>query len=377
MNIEIVRRLSLARHLFELGMASLHSKNDLHLFAAVNLMQDAVEAFLIAVAEFLAAPIDANTKFDKYFVAIDDKIKPKELPFKPTLLRLNRIRVDSKHYGIQPARDECARVAVSVREFFEETSRSLLGVSFTSISAIDLLDEGEPKTLLLEAKAALERGEHVACAVACRKALYLEVERNYDVSEYKDGKPKNFLSGYTLAPFYARNEEYIQKNVRDPTDYIVRDHSRIDQDLLTQGVDTTAFWNVWRLTPEVIRLKDKEWVVKYDFDKLDAAILADKVEYIYATSIDILLAIHANRKKTRTSEYGSYFLELTQENVPVFEKADKTSKVVGHTPAGLFKIDTDFRVSGLTDAGPYWSVHHFRKGLFLHGYIHDEHVKRG
>ena len=377
MNIEVVRRLSLARHLFELGMSSLRSKNDLHLFAAVNLMQDAVEAFLIAVAEFVTAPIDANMKFDKYFVAIDDKIKPKELPFKPTLFRLNRIRVDSKHYGIQPARDECARLAVSVREFFEETAQSLLGVSFTSVSAIELLDDGDPKGLLLEAKAALERGEHVDCAILCRKALYLEVERNYDVSEYKDGKPKNFLAGFTHAPFYAQSDEYIKTYVRDPTDYIVRDHSRIDQELLTQGVDTTAFWNVWRLTPEVIRRKGNDWVVKHDFDKLDATLLADKIEYIYATAIDILLAIHANRKKTRSSEYGSYFLELAQDNVPVFEKADKTSKIVGYTPAGLLKIDTDFRVTGLTDEGPYWSVHHFQKGLILHGYVHDEHVKRG
>ena len=73
MDIETVRRLTLARHLYELGAASLRSANDMHLFSAVNLFQDAVEAFLIiAVADYAGATIDQNTKFDKYFVDILD-----------------------------------------------------------------------------------------------------------------------------------------------------------------------------------------------------------------------------------------------------------------------------------------------------------------
>ena len=376
MDIEVVRRLSLARHLFELGISSLRSSNDLQLFAAVNLMQDSVEAFLIAVAEYVHADFDQNTKFDKYFVNIDEKITPKELPFKPKLLRLNRIRIDAKHHGIQPARDECDRVAVSVKEFFDEVSRSVLGVVFASVSAIDLLDDGEPKQLLLEAKAALEAGQLDVCVIACRKALYLEVERRYDISAYKDGKPIGLLGGYTQAPFYAQSRDYIDKNVKNPTDFIVRDHNRIDQELLTSGADTTGFWNIWRLTPEVFRDRDGTWVVKHDFDKMDSAVLADKAEYIFSTATDVLLSIHANRRKTRPSEYGSYFVELTSDNVPVYEKADLNSKVVSHSPAGLLRMQTAFRITGLDGGGPYWSVHHFEKGQpFLIGYIHNDHVK--
>jgi hypothetical protein len=118
MDIETIRRLTLARHLYELGSASSRSANDMHLFSAVNLFQDAVEVFLVAVADHVGAAIDQNTKFDKYFVQINEKIAPKELSFKNKLLRLNRVRVDSKHYGIQPARDECARFSLMVREFF-------------------------------------------------------------------------------------------------------------------------------------------------------------------------------------------------------------------------------------------------------------------
>lgn len=375
MNIETIRQVCLARHLYELGISSLRSSNDLHLFAAMNLLQDAVEAFLIAVGEHVGVTIDQNTKFDKYFSQIDDKIKPKELPFKLKLVRLNRIRVDSKHYGIQPSRDECDRLAVSVREFFDEASNSLLGVSFSTVSALDLLDEGEVKQTLVEAKLALEDGHLVTCSINCRKALYLEIEQHYDVAEFKDGKPQNPLAGYTLAPFYAQSKEYIEKRVLDPTDFIVRDHSRIDQELLTQGVGTTDFWNIWRLTPEVYKTKDNVWIVKHDFDKLDPLLLADKADYIFSTTIDVVLAIHTNRKRMRSSEYGRYYLDLIQPNVPVFEKADVGSKVIGYTPPETLRLDTDFHVLGLKGDGTYWHVLHLERKFYLYGYIHGDNVK--
>ena len=346
----------------------------MHLFAAVNLLQDAVEAFLIAVSDYVQAEIDQNTKFDKYFVLINDKIFPKELPFKSKLLRLNRIRVDSKHYGIQPARDECDRVVVSVREFFDEVSSSVLGVNFSTVSAIDLLAAGEIKDLLLEAKTAHEAGDHETCVVACRKVLYVAVEHRYDVSQFREAKPLGLLARINRAPYFARDPQYIQENVKDPTDYIVRDHSRIDQDLLKDGVDTTAFWNVWRLTPEVYRSEDKQWVIKHDFGKLDAATLADNAEYVFSTTVDMALAIDASRKAVRWKQHGRYYVKLAREGVPIYEKADVGSKVAATTPAGMTQINTDYRVSGLMGDGPYWHVNEMAKDAWLLGYIYNDDV---
>ena len=175
------------------------------------------------------------------------------MPFKSKLLRLNRIRVDSKHYGIQPARDECDRLALAIREFFDEVCNSILGASFSTVSAIDLLRDGETKTVLIEARNALEAGELEECAINCRKALYLEVEKHYDISEYKDGNPPVLFGGFTDAPYYARSKQYVDEHVVEPTDFIVYDHNSVNQKLLILGADNTAYWNVWRLTPEVFR----------------------------------------------------------------------------------------------------------------------------
>lgn len=377
MNIETVRRISLARHLYELGRASLRSKNDIYLFSAVNLLQDSVEAFLIAVAEHVNAAVDQNTRFDKYFILINEKIALKELPFKSALLRLNRIRVDSKHYGIQPARDECDRLSVSVQEFFGEVSSSIFGVSFSSVSAIDLLNDGKTKSVLLEAKAALDANDRESCAIACRKALYYEIEHHYDIAMFKDGEPQNvFAALASSAPYFTRNKDYIEKNVKCPTDYIVYDHDHLNRDLLQQGIDYTAFWNVWRLTPEVYKGEGDDWFVKYDFDKLDKELLSDKIEYIFSTTVDIILVIHTTREAIKTQGYGRFHLVLAHENVPVYEKADKNSKVIGTTPPGLLELETDYRIEGFQRDGVYWHVRHYTEDIVLNGFIRDELVRQ-
>jgi hypothetical protein len=349
----------------------------MHLFSAVNLFQDAAESFLIAVADHIGAAIDQNTKFDKYFVEIDAKISPKKLPFKSKLLQLNRVRIASKHHGIQPARDECERIAVAVREFFDEVSASILGASFSTVSAIDLLRDGETKTVLLEAKKALEAGELEDCAINCRKALFLEVEQHYDISAYKDGNPVGLLAALWLtdAPHYAQNKQYIEEYVADPTDFIVCDHTNVNQKLLSQGADNTAYWNVWRLTPQVYKTKNGTWVVKHEFGKLDKKVLCDKIDYIFSATLDVILSIDRTRQAAKWADQGKYCLNLTKEDVPIYGKADKNSQVKGHTPPGMTQIDTDYRVEGLSGDGPYWHVSHFEKGMALRGFIHNDCVK--
>ncbi|MBY6205631.1 hypothetical protein [Halomonas denitrificans] len=374
MDIETIRRVVLSRHLYELAAGSLRSANDMHLFAAANLMQDAVEAFLVGLADHCQCDVDQNTRFDRYFVLINEKIKPKELPFKARLLRLNRVRIDSKHYGIQPARDECDRLLVAVREFFDEVSTSVFDRPFASISAIDLLRDGESKELLKEAQEALSNDDHEGCAIACRKALYCEIEHRYDISEYFDGEPRGLRAGLSSAPFYAKSRDFIEENVREPTGFIVYDHARVNEHLLISGADNTAFWNVWRLTPEVFKRKNGNWVVKYDLAKLDAKVLTEKIEYIFSATLDVVLSLHRTWQATQSGHHERFYLDLSREEVPVYAKADATSEVSAITPPGVTRLDTDYWVEGLKGDGPYWHVCHFDGEVFLYGFIHAEAV---
>lgn len=377
MDIEVVRRVCLARHLYGLSKEHLNSTNDLYLFSTVNLLQDAVESFLLALSDFVRAQIDQRTTFDRYFVLINEKTSPKEIPFKSQLLRLNRIRVDSKHYGIQPSRQEVERLEVIVGEFFSESSASILGESFATLSTIDLLNDGETKDMLHQAREKLEAGELDECAICCRKALYLEVEYKYDISEFReDAPPRTGFSGFfgpqSSAPLFARNADYIKRNVKSPTDYIVYDQAHLHQELSTLRVDSTSYWNIWRLTPSVYRDSQKKWVVKMDLDKLDLEILANKIQYIYDTTINIIFSIHSVKNTIKTADYQRYNLELARDEVNVYEKADTDSTVLSVTPKGVTHLDCDHYIYGFKGDGPYWYVSQFFDKNFTSGYIHND-----
>lgn len=379
MDIEIVRRISLARYLYELGMSNLKTGNDMHLFAGVNLLQDAVEAFLVAVGDYVRATIDAKTDFDKYFVKIDEKRAPAQLPFRSQLFRLNRIRVDSKHHGIQPARGECERLAVSVREFFEEVTREVFGATFSTVSALDLLDESDVRAALTEAKTALEKKDYRAVAIACRKVAYLEVEQHYSIYKFRPGAPEGVGLGdlftFSQAPYFAQSASYIKDHVHDPSDYIVLDHSRVYQELLSKGVETEDFWNIWRLTPAMFRSPDTgEWIVREEFKKLDATVLAGEAEYLFTAALNVALGFQASRRRVRLAKYDRYTVALRREEVPVYTKADRKSQEVGRTARGQTAIGTDYWVKGLADEDFYWHVTHFSDNGFLIGFIHNEDV---
>ncbi|MBI4763254.1 MAG: hypothetical protein HY787_01440 [Deltaproteobacteria bacterium] len=95
------------------------------------------------------------------------------------------------------------------------------------------------------------------------------------------------------APFFARNKKYIDENVKEPTDFIVYDHNRLDMDLLRSGMSRSDYWNVWRLTPSLYR-KDKtsDWIVNEDFKKLDEDGIKDRAEYVLDSTINLVLTKH-------------------------------------------------------------------------------------
>jgi cold shock CspA family protein len=375
-DIEVVRRICLARHLYGLAKDHSSSENELYLFSTVNLLQDAVEAFLVAIADHLELSFDARTTFDQYFVKINETIDPSKLPFKPNLLRLNRIRVDSKHHGIKPAKDEVDRLVIVVNEFFEETCRAILAENFYTLSTIDLVNNGDTKQLLLEAKAQFESGALDECSISCRKAIYSEIEKNYDISQFEDGAAANGLRGlfgpHSDAPYFSKNSDYIKKHVKIPTDYVVHDPAHLNQELVKYGIDNTAFWNLIRLTPPVFKNSKGDWHVKRDFNLLDNEFLAEKIQYILDTAINIVFSIHSTQNTIKTQGYQRFNMDLAKENTPVYEKASRESELTGHTPLQLRQIDCDYRIEGLSGDGPYWKVTHWQGESFISGFIHND-----
>lgn len=378
-----INKILTSRYLYSIAKENLRSKNSVKLSVGVNLLQDSIELFLIAVSEFLDAPIKISTNFHEYFDIINKKIAPKELPFKSRLLSLNKLRVNSKHYGLAPALGESKDLLTVANEFLEEVSRIVFSKKIASFSLIDLLNDGETKDLLKEAENYFSNESHSDTLISCRKAIYVEIENNYDISRYKDkGSSQIFLGlmmyGYK-APYWAKNKEYIEKNVTEPTDYIVLDHSTLDMDLMKYGVSTNTFWNIWRLTPKVFRSNsNSRWVVKHEFKCFEEGGIKDRAEYVLISSIELILSIHQAKNRTKSPDHRLYYLNLKQTKVPVYCKATTGSKIVRHTPDGLTQLDTDFNVTGLYSDDTFWHVSYSNTedNIYFSGFIHEDYLKQ-
>jgi len=374
-----ITKILLSRRLYQLSLENLNSTNELSISIGVILLQDSVEVFLLAVAEHVNADVGNITNFNKYFDLINKKISPKELPFRFRLNSLNKLRVNAKHYGLPPPKSETAGLLESVKEFFEEVSLQIFKKEFVTISLIDLIKENEAKEFLLAAEKDFSNGDYENVLINCRKALYVEIESRYDISPYTDESDRNgfgLMSMWNKAPFFARNRQYIEEHVKDPTDYIVYDYDKLDMDLLRSGMSRLDYWNVWRLTPSLYR-KDKEsdWIIKYKFRKFDEEGIKDRAVYVLDSTINLILTKQIDLERSKTPTYKDYFVNLKREPVSIYEKADKNSKVTGTVPKDCKKVFVDSKVPALTGEGIFWHVSHFEEGLDLYGYIDNDDIE--
>jgi hypothetical protein len=354
---ELINRLLISKKFYYLAEKQLDSKTDISLHLIANFLQDSVEIFLLAIAYHLHADINPRTSFEGYFSAIEQKTESYEIPFKAQLFRLNKIRVNSKHYCILPQQSDCKELIHIVKGFFDEVLKKLLNVCFDKISLIDAIDDCESKNYLIEAEKNFIEGNIVQCAIECRKVLYVEFEKEYDISKFKEGKDITpFLKAFSPAPSYAKDSEYIEKNVKEPTDYIVLDYDHIEKQLLKYSIDHNVFWNVWRLTPELYRYDDGTWAIKHEFDKFDEKALTQNINYIYNSTVDIVLKVQEHKKEVRTKDTSLYYIDLNGEDIPVFKKADKRSEVVLIIPNNVRRVDTMYSIKGLEDDDTYYYI---------------------
>jgi len=373
-----ITQLMVARHLFYIAKQNIEASQALRLFAGINLLHDAVEAALWAAATYKNVGRDRSEILQLY----DDVSKsliPQSLSFRPTVVQLNRVRVNSKHYGICPDRKETVRLLTSMTEFLRETARTVFDVNFWTVSLLDLLPESEQKQVLANAQQSFDQGDHLQTLIECRKVIYLAFESWYAIDKFRDpSKAGGGLGAFTKAPSYCRNLQWIREHVADPFDYIVLDHDGLDQELLTQGVNPATFWNICRGTPAVFRYDgSKEWLVKRELNKEASGDTEEHAAYILEQTIDIALRHEDYWRQVRSPGRGYFSVRLKRNGVNVYTKADRGSALSAVTREGLCEIGVTESTVGLNDEGPYWKVVHADTdplgGLYF-GYVHNEDV---
>ncbi len=368
----VIKRLTLSRHLFEMALRNARQQQEAADAAAVNLLQDAIEIFFLAAFDFLNIAVAHRTEFPQYLDKLSDNVGG-DLPFRRRLLEINRVRVHSKHEGIPPNRKEVDGYVTDARKFLEQMCEKVLQVDYWTISLVALLDDDEPKQLLRAAEKAFKAGEYVECLVECRKAFFVSFESAYDTQ--KDLKGLGILSG-SQAPYYARDKDYIKKNVKEHFDYIVLDHKNIDADLMKEGIENTTFWNIWRLTPQVYRHdKNDPWIVQHHPAKQAAEGLGDRAAHVLSSMVSILLARQDCRRMAKYIDDSTYSDLKVKEGTAIYSKADKSGDKEGVLPKGAETIGVDYATQGLNDKEIYWSVFYFDRGppmVMMSGYVLEE-----
>lgn len=376
MNMSTLNKLLLSRSLYHLAKENVVSASGIRLSIACNLLQDSVECFLLALSEHVNAGVGQRTDFDKYFEQINLRIAPRELPFRLRLIALNKLRVNSKHYGLEPAKAELEPLLTTVWEFFNEVTRTDFGREFATISLVDILRDGEAKDLLRQAESAYESQDYTQCLIYCRETIFVRFEWLYDAQPFLNGKNAHGIMAFgSKVPYFARDQKYIEEIVKDPTDFVIYDHNSIEMELMKSGVDSIAYWNVWRLTPDVYRKsKDTSWIVKNDLRKLDSEGIKDRAEYVLLATTEMLLAADQNQNRTRSPDYRRFYLTLKRDAVPVYSKASKLSSVEQTTAAGVRKLFCDFSIEGLDGSGAFWHVTHWEEDARVNGFVHEDDI---
>jgi hypothetical protein len=187
----VVHRLVAARHLFHLASQQVRSRRSVAAIAAINLLQDAIEAFLLAAAEHLRAEVKDRTTFTELITIVDEKLGQNQaLPFKARLLAINRMRVASKHQAITPNLDELDRSLLAGREYFDDASRRVFDRPLWSIAAADEIKRDDVRQHVQSAEKAFAAGDYKSTLISIRRAFYVAFEVLADINPNSGSKQR-------------------------------------------------------------------------------------------------------------------------------------------------------------------------------------------
>lgn len=141
--------------------------------AAVLLLHDAVEAFLLLAAEHLGAA--APREFGQYW----DALSPAklaggvDLAVRQGMQRLNRVRVNLKHHGVQPGKAAIDQNLADAATFFAANTPLVFGIDYDQVSMADVIEQEKVRELVRKAEAASAGGDHIGAMVALSDACEL------------------------------------------------------------------------------------------------------------------------------------------------------------------------------------------------------------
>lgn len=380
MKPEVLQTLLTAKVLFNKAQEQCFVEDKFTASSGLIILQDALE--LIFLATLVEKGVDEQKSLENFsFDQLIGELKKQSVKVikSGTLKALNKQRVIIKHYGQVSEPQTVGTYYTVAHQAADKVLEQVVGKRLDQVVLSELIRNEETKRYLTDACDALEQEKYFKCLTNIRKAIFIEIEQDYCVYEWREPEPNERLGllglgrGGMKAPYYTRNKVWIEENVNDPFDYIQIDHDRIRQDLLEWGASTQDFWNIWRLTPEVMRLsREGDWLLKGELKHLYQAATKENAIFCLDRAVTLLSKKQAHHDLARWLDYSARdrLRVKLKEQATLYKKASNSSEALAQlTEDSVYEANTV--VPGIDGNGRYVSIFHVQEGepKFLSGYI--------
>lgn len=374
MKPEVLNALLTARTLFDAARTHCFVRDRHVASAGLVLLQDAVE--IVFYACLIERGVDEGKNIER--LGFDELIGEMKqtgiaVPKSGTLKAMNKQRVLVKHHA-QLAEPSAVANYYGASLFAVDTVlKEVIGAPLRHVVVAEAISDPYAKEHIAKASKQIEEAQYFAAMVSIRKALFLAVEKDYDVKPWAEDAAKQMplvaiLSGRSSkAPFFTRNGAWIQENVKDPVTYIQLDHAQIRADMIELGIEPEEFFNVWRLTPAVYELGDDKWAVKTEL-KIEDAATEDNARYCLDVVIAIVVNQQFRKRLRRWSPTRSWRARILREQ-PVLSRASADSDTTDVTLKEGTVCNVLFCVSDFSGQGQFVRVYSFRNPEVFDGYI--------
>jgi hypothetical protein len=254
-----------------------------------------VEAFLLLAAERLGASPPRD------FVAYWDALSPAklsggvDLAVKQGMARLNRVRVNLKHHGVQPGKAAIDKGLADGATFFAANTTLVFGVDYDQVSMADLIEQEQVRELVRKAEAAAGGGDHTGAMIALSDACELLLRPRRSGSSW----PSPLRFGESIGHAATGLKHRVNQALQPPRDSrgidihgwdreFVAEHISTLTSIVTElqeaarvttlGIDYAAYLKFSRLTP--IHSDNVQGVREYRAPK-GYAPTSDDVEFCY------------------------------------------------------------------------------------------------
>lgn len=245
-----MQRLAMIRYMYTMAIEESQKPEPMNM-TALLLFHDAVELFLALTSEHIGAGKEGQ-EFTAYWGAVNQKLQGKVFGHKDSMIRLNKARVNWKHYGIRVATEEINNFRTNVADFFRENTPIVFDISYEEISMAALVQSKEVRDHLLEAEKLHSLGDIKAALKETAIAFLNLTERfqwgfidqqNFHLRDVSSLRSTNI--GRYAPKELSRFAEEIEKEIN-------RLHEQTK--LLSLGVNYRSYMRFRQLTPYVARM---------------------------------------------------------------------------------------------------------------------------